>query len=189
MRRKAPFPACGYCDEWNQMEDHERATTGERASGVRVGPADWRGLRALAAIQKASFRPGLAYSLSALAVLKMFPGVLFLVAHTDAVQEAGSIIGDRHRGHLRIMNLAVDPSARRQGVASALLRSVEVAVPTTDIALMVEEWNTGAQALYESAGYSRNGTARDYYGVGRHGIRMRKQRSAGGSSPTTRIRV
>jgi ribosomal-protein-alanine N-acetyltransferase len=171
------------------MDDHEGATTGKRASSVRVGPADWRGLRALAAVQKASFRPGLAYGLSALAILKVFPGVVFLVAHTDAVQEAGSIIGDRHRGQLRIMNLAVDPSARRQGVASALLRSIETAVPTTDIVLMVEEWNTGAQMLYEIEGYSRNGTARDYYGKSRHGIRMRKHRGACGTSPTTRIRV
>jgi len=171
------------------MQDYELATTGEGATGVRVGRARWRDLRALAAIQKASFRPGLAYSLSALAVLRVFPGVVFLVAHTDAVPAAGCIIGDRHRGNLRIMNLAVALSARRQGVATALLRGIETAVPTSDIVLMVEEWNTGAQSLYEHEGYSRNGTARDYYGKGRHGIRMRKQRNANGSSPTTRICV
>src|SRR5680860_335602 len=104
------------------MRDHEQAITGESQTAVRVGRVGWRDLRAVAAIQKASFRPGLAYGFWALAVLRVFPGVVFLVARVDALPVAGCIIGDRHRGNPRIMNLAVGPSARRQGVATALLR-------------------------------------------------------------------
>ena len=171
------------------MQNSGRSDTGDAGNGVRVGRAKWRDLRGVTAIQKASFRPGLAYGLSALGILRVFPGVVFLVAHTDATTVAGCIIGDRHRGALRIMNLAVAPSVRRQGVATALLRGIETRVPTGDIVLMVEEWNTGAQALYEREGYARDGVARDYYGRGRHGIRMEKQRTASGVNPGRRIRL
>lgn len=171
------------------MRDQDQAIKESATTGVRVARVGWGDLGAIAAIQKASFRPGLAYGLSALAVLRVFPGVVFLVAHTDAGPAAGCIIGDRHRGNLRIMNLAVAPSVRRQGVATALLRGIETAVATGDIVLMVEEWNTGAQDLYDHEGYLRNGVARDYYGIGRHGIRMKKQRTASGSFPIPRISV
>ncbi|CAN5771713.1 hypothetical protein BH20CHL3_BH20CHL3_08840 [soil metagenome] len=171
------------------MQNSGRAYTGNAGNGVRFGRARWRDLRGVAAIQKASFRPRLAYGLSALGVLRVFPGVVFLVARTDATTVAGCIIGDRHRGAFRIMNLAVAPSARRQGVATALLHGIEMVVPTGDIVLMVEEWNTGAQTLYEREGYARDGVARDYYGRGRHGIRMEKQRTASGVNRGRRIRV
>ena|SRR5680860_823485 len=171
------------------MQSSGRSDTGDAGNGVRVGRARWRDLRGVATIQRASFRPGLAYGLSALGILRVFPGVVFLVAHTDATPVAGCIIGDQHRGALRIMNLAVAPSVRRQGVATALLRGIETRVPTGDIVLMVEEWNTGAQALYEREGYARDGVAGDYYGRGRHGIRMKKTRVAPGAGSAKRIMV
>lgn len=171
------------------MQQHGRAEIGESGTVVRVERVRWRDLRGVAAIQKASFRLGMAYGLPALAVLRVFPGVVFLVAHTDSSPVAGCIIGDRHRGNVRIMNLAVAPAARRQGVATALLGAIEVASPGVDIVLMVESWNTGAQSLYEREGYTRHGTARDYYGKGRHGIRMKKQRAAPGAGSGNRIVV
>lgn len=171
------------------MQNLGRSDIGESGNGVRVARAGWRDLRGVAAIQYASFRPGLAYGLSALGILRVFPGVVFMVAHTDATPVAGCIIGDRHRGALRIMNLAVAPSARRQGVATALLHGIEKVVPSGDIVLMVEQWNTGAQFLYEGEGYARDGVARDYYGMGRHGIRMKKRRTVSGFNTVRRIRV
>lgn len=171
------------------MLDHQQAMSLKAMADVRVERVRWRDLRGVAAIQKASFRPGLAYHLPALAVLQVFPGVVFLVAHTDASPVAGCIIGDRHRGNVRIMNLAVAPAARRQGVATALLGAIEATSPGEDIVLMVESWNTGAQSLYEREGYTRLGTARDYYGKGRHGIRMKKQRDTPGSDSGLRIVV
>lgn len=171
------------------MREHERAITGNHKADVRLERASWRDLRGVAAIQKASFRPGLAYSLSGLSVLSIFPGVVFLVARTDSLPVAGCIIADRHRGNIRIMNVAVEPSARRQGIGTALLRGVEAAFPNGDIVLMAEEWNTGAQALYEREGYRRSGTMKDYYGKGRHGILMKKTRESAGSTEMPRIRV
>ncbi len=171
------------------MRDHELAITGNHHADVRLERASWRDLRKLAAIQKASFRPGLAYSLSGLSMLSIFPGVVFLVARSDARPVAGCVIADRHRGNVRIMNLAVDETSRRQGIGTALLRGVEAAFPTGDIVLMAEEWNSGAQALYEREGFERRGTTRDYYGKGRHGILMKKTRSVPDAIEPTRIRV
>ncbi len=171
------------------MRDHEMAISGNHTVDVRLERAGWRDLRSVAAIQKTSFRPGLAYSLSGLSVLSIFPGVVFLVARTHSRSVAGSVIADRHRGNIRIMNVAVEPSARRQGIGTALLRGVEAAFPEGDIVLMAEEWNTGAQALYEREGYRRSGTMKDYYGKGRHGILMKKSRGLPDSTPPTRIQV
>lgn len=171
------------------MRNHEQAITGSEPSEIRLERAGWRDLRSVAAIQKASFRPGLAYSLSGLSVLSFFPGVAFLVARSETLSVAGCVIADRHRGNIRIMNIAVDPSARRQGIGTALLRGVEAAFPTGDIVLMAEEWNTGAQALYQREGYVRHGTSRDYYGMGRHGILMKKARNAPDSTEPRRIQI
>ncbi len=168
------------------MQEHEQAITGDQRPDVRVERATWRDLRAVAAIQKDSFRPGLAYGLSGLTILRIFPGVVFLVARTDTEPVAGCIIGDRHRGNARIMNLAVAPSARRMGVGTALLRGIEAALPHGNVVLIAEEWNTGAQALYEREGYVRDGVARDYYGKQRNGIWMKKVRNGGGA-PAVRV--
>lgn len=171
------------------MRDHAVDDSNRQDAAVRLERAGWRDLRAIAAIQKASFRPGLAYGLSGLSLLSIFPGVVFLIARTATVPVAGCIIADRHRGNVRVMNLAVDPAARRQGVGTALLRGVESAFPSGDIMLMAEEWNTGAQALYEREGFGRNGTSRDYYGPGRHGILMKKARNLADSARPPRIQV
>lgn len=171
------------------MRDREQAITGNQTPAIRLERAGWRDLRGLAAIQKASFRPGLAYSLSGLSVLSIFPGVVFLVARSEALPVAGCVIADRHRGNVRIMNLAVAPAARRAGIGTALLRGVEAAFPGEDIVLMAEEWNTGAQALYAREGYRQSGVTRDYYGKGRHGILMKKPRRAPDSTDTPRIQV
>jgi len=126
----------------------------------------------------------LAYGVSALFILYFFPRTHFLVARDTASRKViGCGIADRYRGDLRIMNLAVDPPQQRRGVGGALLERLERLSPAGDCVLMVEEWNTGAQALYERQGYVRSGFARDYYGRNRHGIWMKKVRpSAPGRS-------
>lgn len=167
------------------MQEHEQATDRDEGPGVRIERVTWGDLRAVAAIQKASFRPGLAYGMTALGILRLLPGVVFLVARSEALPVAGCIIGDRHRGNVRVMNLAVHPDARRQGIATALLRRIEADLPEGNVVLVAEEWNTGAQALYEREGYRRDGRARDYYGYSRHGIWMKKNRT--GSDPRIRV--
>ena len=167
--------------------DHEQAIRGDHAATPTIGNARFRDIPAVHAIQVASFRPGLAYSKGALYTLWLLPNVTFIVARNRATGEAiGCIIGDRYQGGVRIMNLAIQPDWRRHGIATMLLRAIGERLPDGDIVLMVEEHNTGAQALYTREGFVRTGFANDYYGRRLNGIQMTLRR---GPSPDTRIMV
>jgi [ribosomal protein S18]-alanine N-acetyltransferase len=154
------------------------------SADVTIDNARFRDLRAVAAIQRLSFRPGLAYRFSVLLTLKLMPFVTFLVARRISTGEVvGCMIGDRHRDGVRIMNIAVHPDARREGIGRALLHAIGDRLPNGDLMLMVEEPNRGAQALYEAEGFTRTGYQRNYYGPNRHGIEMTLRR---GTKPVTR---
>jgi ribosomal-protein-alanine N-acetyltransferase len=79
------------------------------------------------------------------------------------------------REEAELLNLAVDPGYRRQGVASALLDALaETAIG--DLFLEVAESNRPAIALYEHHGWVRNGIRKGYYGQGRiNGVVMQKR--------------
>lgn len=167
-------------------EDHSGDATTSHASPFRVDPVRLADLRAVAAIQRRAFRPGLAYGLSALLILRFYPRTIFLVARDRATSAViGCGIADRYRGDLRIMNLAVDPSWQRRGVGSVLLDRLERLGAAGDCVLTVEEGNDGAQALYARHEYVRAGFARDYYGRNRHGIWMKKTRARASDSGDT----
>ena len=157
-------------------------------TAVEVGPVRWRELPAVARLQRRAFRPRLAYGLPTLVVLRAVPDVRFLVARLpgDHGRVVGCAIGDRHDGNARVINLAVDPDARRRGVGSTLLRELEAALPWGNLLLMVEADNAAAQALYRREGYHPVGNAADYYGRGRPGIWMQKPRTAA-ASPKLRV--
>lgn len=153
-------------------------------AGVVIDDARLRDLRAVAEIQRLSFRPGLAYRFMVLLTLWLLPFVTFLVARREATgQVIGCMIGDRYRDGVRIMNIAVHPDARREGVGTVLMRAIADRLPDGDLVLMVEEPNHGAQALYEAEGFTRTGYQRNYYGANRHGIEMTLRR---GAKPATR---
>ncbi len=143
--------------------------------GIEIGPVAWGELAAVARLQRRAFRSSLAYRLPTLALLRLWPRARFLVARRGS-RILGCAIGDQHDGNSRIVNLAVDPDARRLGIGSTLLAALEAALPTGDLSLMVEADNPGAQALYRGAGYVSTGQSANYYGPGRHGIWMRKRR-------------
>jgi ribosomal protein S18 acetylase RimI-like enzyme len=154
-------------------DTNERAIRGDDVAGFTIADARLRDLHPVARIQQASFRPGLAYGMFPLIALKLMPFVTFLVARHKATREAiGCIIGDRYRGDVRVMNIAVHPDWRRQGVARELLHAIGERLPEGNIVLMAEENNYGAIALYESEGFTRTGHQRNYYGPRRHGIEM-----------------
>jgi ribosomal protein S18 acetylase RimI-like enzyme len=143
---------------------------------LEIGPASWRDLRALAGVQRRAFPPRFAYTLSTLAVLWALPWVRLLVARRDGTI-VGCVIGDRVLDGNRIVNLAVDPPAQRQGIGAALLRAAERALPGGDMTLMVQTGNAPARALYHRVGYEEEAVLPHYYGSGRPGIKMRKRRA------------
>jgi ribosomal-protein-alanine N-acetyltransferase len=77
---------------------------------------------------------------------------------------AGYLICARYADVMHLMNVAVDPSARRRGVATALLEQmIERAGLDQAYTLEVRPSNTGAIALYEQFGFRSAGTRRRYY--------------------------
>ena len=91
----------------------------------------------------------------------------------------GCVIGDRVLDGGRVINLAVDPAAQRQGIGTALLLAIERALPAGDMTLMVQSGNSAARALYRSVGYEDQTENPNYYGPGRPGVWMRKRRVMG----------
>lgn len=152
---------------------------------VTIKNARFGDLRAVAAIQRESFRPGLAYSTFALAMLWVLPIATFLVAREpETGKVVGNLITDRHRGNTRIINIAVARNARRQGIGRQMLRALDDCCPAGDIILSVEADNTSAQRLYEDEGYVRTAATRDYYGPGNHGYTMKRVRRVPNTSVT-----
>jgi ribosomal-protein-alanine N-acetyltransferase len=154
----------------------------EIGSGFVIDHATFGDLRAVANIQRQSFRRGLAYGYLQLLLLWLLPNVTFLVAKTRFGIVAGCLIADRYRGDVRVVNLAIDPGFRRQGVGRLLMRAVQRQLPEGHVTLIVEEFNEAAKSLYFKEGFHSVGTARNYYGRGRNGIWMRKERPSGTST-------
>lgn len=136
---------------------------------------DWGELRDVARIQSASFRRDLAYKRWMLVFFWLLPGVTFLITK-DGEVVTGCIIADSNRGNVRIMNIAVHPDYRQQGIGRVLMNSVIEKTPKQPVVLMVQEHNTAAQELYSSLGFVRTGFHPRYYGTGNPGIEMTLKR-------------
>lgn len=159
--------------------DQVSASTIVDTTPFSVAACRFADLRAVAAIQRQAFRPGLAYGYLQLLVLWALPNISFFVAKSSGNIVAGCLIADRYLRNVRVVNIAVDPGFRRQGVGSLLLDFVERALPDGHVTLIVEEFNDGAKALYREQGFHEVGLARNYYGRSRNGIWMRKDRVTG----------
>ena len=78
----------------------------------------------------------------------------------------------------RIYSLAVRSDCRGQKLGRKLLDHIMDRLLQRGVRrvyLEVEQSNTAAVALYESAGFRRIGTLPDYYGTGRPGLHMLRQ--------------
>jgi [ribosomal protein S18]-alanine N-acetyltransferase len=87
------------------------------------------------------------------------------------------VVGDE----AEILNIAVDPSCRRLGIARALLAHVESdarARGATAVHLEVERDNTAARRLYESLGFCESGLRRNYYASGVDALTMSRRLGA-----------
>ena len=72
---------------------------------------------------------------------------------------------------IQILDVAVAPEHRRQGIARKLLSHVSYdaqMLGCTTASLEVEAGNEGAIALYESLGFRQVGVRKNYYGAGNH---------------------
>lgn len=120
-------------------------------------------VEAVAAMEKENFSEP--WSAEAISAEVDNPLGVFLVALLG--EEVVGYVGMHHvvdEGY--IANLAVRDDLRRQGVATALLKSLDEYAEEQDmefITLEVRETNSEAIALYEKNGYRREGRRKDFY--------------------------
>lgn len=132
-------------------------------SAVTVVPMTAAHVDAVAALEAGCFsRP---WSADALREALAQPTAHFLVAMADT-QVVGYLGLYAVADEGTIANVAVAPAARRQGVASALLRqasSFGAAVGLSRLMLEVRVSNAAAVALYERLGFVRDGVRPRFY--------------------------
>ena len=90
---------------------------------------------------------------------------LWLVA-LDGEQVVGYVGSQSVLGWADMMNIAVSPQYRRQGIARELVERLETALRANDVTsltLEVRASNEPAKALYETLGFSQVGRRPNYY--------------------------
>jgi ribosomal-protein-alanine N-acetyltransferase len=76
----------------------------------------------------------------------------------------GYLICSRYDTVWHVMNVAVDPTLRRRGIATAMIeRLLERVEPHAQLTLEVRRSNTGAIVLYERFGFRSAGLRKAYY--------------------------
>lgn len=124
----------------------------------RLGYSD---LPAVIGIERRSFSTPWSLAMFVLELSK--PSSVCLAAVCEGAI-VGYLICSRYADVYHVMNIAVDPSARRRGYASALLEALlERAGEDQQYTLEVRTSNAPAIALYEQFDFKRSGTRPRYY--------------------------
>ena len=129
----------------------------------------------LAEIHAAAFPLAERWDAAAFANLLQTPGA------SAWLDERGGFVLTRHAGgEAEVLTIAVLPGLRRQGIGRNLLAA---AVEACDgpMFLEVAAGNTPALALYHALGFEECGRRRNYYGVGRDALVLRRDAA---SSPS-----
>jgi ribosomal protein S18 acetylase RimI-like enzyme len=91
--------------------------------------------------------------------------VSMLIAEDSFRRVRGYIVWQRGKDFLEVLNLAVDPEARRRRIACQLInmlrRTLTVDVRSRSIQVSVPEENLAAQLFFRSSGFRARGTVRD----------------------------
>jgi [ribosomal protein S18]-alanine N-acetyltransferase len=100
----------------------------------------------------------------AMFVLELSKPAGICLAITEADGLTGYLVCSRYADVWHLMNIAVSPERRRQGIARRLLgRLFEEAGPNARYTLEVRTSNHGAIAMYEQLGFRPAGHRRRYY--------------------------
>jgi ribosomal-protein-alanine N-acetyltransferase len=153
------------------------------AAKARLRPVAPSDLPTLADIHAAGFDHP--WSADALRETLDGPCVAGLVAGTD-MKAAGFLLIRTVAGEAEILTLAVSPTARRQGLAAALVEAgvaVALAAGAETLWLEVAEDNAAAIALYRRTGFVAEGRRPRYYarpgGVAIDALLMRRPLNTG----------
>jgi len=132
------------------------------SDGMLFGPAFPGDVEALASIDRGSPQP---WSESALvSELSGDPATLFVLRSSG--RPVAFAVARLHAPEMDIVNLAVDPARRRQGLGRILLRALldhGAAQGVERAFLEVREGNRAARRLYGNAGFEESQRRRDFY--------------------------
>jgi ribosomal-protein-alanine N-acetyltransferase len=136
----------------------EKAITEE----ITIRPLGFADLPQVIAVERRAFPTPWSLGMFVLELSK--PSGICLAAIDSTGALAGYLICSRYDQVWHLMNLAIDPPARRRGLATALLRRLlEQAGPDEQYTLEVRLSNDPAIALYERFGFRPAGTRHRYY--------------------------
>ena len=130
---------------------------------IRIVPMQERHLDAIAALEIACFSAP--WSRNSIASELRNKWSLWLVAE-DKEEVAGYVGSQLVPPEADVMNLAVAPGKRRNGVAQRLLEALILELKSREInslALEVRASNLAAQKLYEKNGFAQVGCRKNYY--------------------------
>ena len=101
----------------------------------------------------------------AMFVLELSKASGICLAALDGDELVGYSVCSRYDTVWHLMNIAVDPERRREGIAAALLARLfeDADKPGEQYTLEVRPSNEGAIALYETFGFKRAGLRKGYY--------------------------
>jgi len=126
-------------------------------------PANLRDLGSLRILEKECFGKD-AWPLIDLIGVLSFPGIIRIKAVVNNAMvgfAAGEVHQDNQMGW--ITTIGVFPAYRQQGIASSLLKAVELALHLDRIRLSVRKSNITAIHMYKKYGYSQVGQWPGYY--------------------------
>jgi len=145
-----------------------------------IRPLAYSDLPQVIAIERRSFPTPWSLAMFVLELSKPSSVCLAAVERQDSEEAQGAGIGERARGRSEkllaylicsrydqvwhLMNIAVDPAARRRGIARRLIAAMlEQAGEQSPYTLEVRTSNSAAIALYERFGFRAAGTRPRYY--------------------------
>jgi ribosomal-protein-alanine N-acetyltransferase len=132
---------------------------------VTIRPLGYADLPQVIAIERRAFPTPWSLAMFVLELSKPSSVCLAAVERSDGGERlVGYLVCSRYADVWHLMNIAVEPSLLRRGIATSMIeRLLEVAGPTESYTLEVRPSNPAAIALYERFGFVAAGTRPRYY--------------------------
>ena len=133
---------------------------------IRVRDAELADLDAIMALETATF-PGDAWSRDLMAAELASPHTMYVVVESgDEIVAYAGLSAPAGAGQGDIQTIAVDPTHRRLGIGTVLMRELLGAARArgaSEVFLEVRADNPGAEELYRRHGFARIGVRPHYY--------------------------